>query len=157
MSEQVIKEFRRFHIVDVLGKGHQENSKRSEEVKAGGALAVGENLRFDVTPVAPDGHEYPGNDPAVNGPTFHKQDDSNNGKSPIIEYRWGSGDREFSNSGDDPFGLNSYEDNGGCTPNLKLTRPIGPGYNAVWIEPFVRAEYNAGVAVTGPRITFNAD
>lgn len=156
MSEQVISEFRRFRIVDVLAKGHKVDQKRSAEVKAGAALAVGENLRFDVTP-ALNGKEYPGNDPTVNGPTFHKQDDDNNGKSPIIEYRWGVGDRELSNSDSDPFHLNSYEDNGGCTPNLKLVEPIGNGVNEVWIEPFVRAEYNGGVQVTGDRLTFNAD
>lgn len=156
-TKQVIKEFKRFHIVDVLKEGHQVDAQRSAEVKAGGALCVGENLRFDVTPVAPDGSEYPGNSPIVNGPTFHKQDDSNNGKSPIIEYRWGCGGEEFSNSGNDPFKLNSYEGEGGCTPNLKLTRPIGAGVNEVWIEPFVRAEYNGGEEVTGPRITFRAD
>lgn len=153
MSEQVIKSFVRLKIVDVLVKGHQIDAARSAAVKGGGALAVGENLRFDVTPVAPDGHEYPGNDPTVNGPKFRKED----GTSPIIEYRWGSGEQEFSNSGDDPFHLNSYEDNGGCTPNLKLTRQIGPGANAVWIYAYVRPEYNGGVSVQSEKLTFNAD
>ncbi len=157
MSEQVIFGFNRFKIVDVLKKGHQVDEKRTAAVKAGEALAVGENLRFDVTPVGPGGKEYPGNDPTVNGPTFHKQDDSNNGKSPIIEYRWGCGDREFSNSGNDPFHLNSYEDNGGCTPNLKLTEAIGNGVSEVWIYPYVRPEYNGGVGVEGSKLTFNAD
>lgn len=156
MSAQVIKSFKSFHQFGVM-HGHTIDGERSEAVKNGAALAVGENLRFNATPILADGSEAVGNDPRLTGPEWFKQDDSNNGKSPIIEYSWGSGDTEFSNSGDDPFHLNSYEDNAGCTPNLKLTRPIGKGVNEVWIEPFVRPEYNGGVSVRGPRITFNAD
>lgn len=157
MSTQVIFGFANTKIVDVLGKGHSLNPKRTAEVKAGGAQAVGEILRLDTSPVQSNGQPYPGNDPTVNGPTFHKQDDSNNGKSPIIEWSWGSGDREFSNSGNDPFHLGSYEDNGGCTPTLKLTEPIGQGVNACWAYPYVRPEYNGGVSIKGDRVTWNAD
>lgn len=166
MATQVIFGFHNTHLVDVLGKGHQKNDKRTAEViinggknptAQGAALAVGEILRLDTSPVGPDGKPYPGNDPTVNGPTFHKHDDDNNGKSPIIEWSWGSGDREFSNSGNDPYGMGSYEDNGGCTPTLKLTEPIGPGVNACWAYAYVRPEYNGGVSVKGDVVTWNAD
>lgn len=147
----------RLKKVDVLGKGHGPIGERSGEIVAGtGTLAVGEILRLDCTPGLA-GKEFPGNDPTVNGPTFHKQDDSNNGKSPIIEYRWGTGEREFSNSGNDPFHLGSYEDNGGCTPTLKLTEPIGQGRNEVWVQAYVRPEYNDGQGVESNKITFWAD
>lgn len=156
VGEQVIKSFKHLKPFGVM-IGHRIDDKRTQEVNNGSALAVGENHRFNLTPILADGSEATGNDPRLQDPKFFKQDDDNNGKSPIIEYTWGSGNQEFSNSGNDPFHLNSYEDNAGCTPNLKLTRPIGPGRHKVWIKAFVRPQYNGGVGVESQTYEFYAD
>lgn len=156
-ENQVVKSLSRPAFFGVMIK-HQIHDGRSKEVEEGGALAVNENIRFNCTPTLMDGSKGKGDDPRINGnPKFFKQDDSNNGKSPIVEYAWGVGGTEFSNSGNDPFHLNSYEDNAGFTPNLKLTRPIGSGRHKVWIHAFIRPQYNGGVGVKSEPYEFYAD
>jgi len=158
-TEQVIKALSTPNFFGTFGKNsHDLSGEATARVESGSALQVGENQRFNCTPTLMDGSKGKGDDPRINGnPKFYKQDDTNNGKSPIVEYAWGSGDKEFSNSGDDPFHLNSYEDNAGFTPNLKLQRQVGPGSNKCWIEAFVRAKYNGGVEVRSGRREFRAD
>jgi hypothetical protein len=163
-DSQVIGSFAHTKLVDVLvgsaeGKGgpnSQKQAKNSAGIKDGSStMAVGNKARFDTTPVSPTGKEYPGNDPTVNGPEFKKED----GTSPIIEWRWLVDGKEASNSAqmDDPFELGSYEDNGGCTPTLKLLQAVGSGRHEVQMFPFVRPEYNGGVAVEGTPVVFFVD
>lgn len=157
---QVCKELRRLHLRDILDPD-QSVASNSAEVKAGtGTQAVKQKARFDVTPVkASNGQEATGNDPELAGPAWHKQDDSNNGKSPIIEYRWFVDGKEASNSAEvnDPFHLGSYEDNAGCTPTLKLEEQVGSGRHQVEMYAFIRPEYNGGVAVQSNTITWYVD
>lgn len=138
---QVISEFKRTRVAHMSLQGQAYGAETA---------AVGVKVHLDTTP-ALNGVEYPGYSETVR--SWKKED----GTSPIIEWRWGSGDTEFSNSGKDPFHLGSYEDDGGCTPALRLTEQIGPGANEVWAYPYVRAEYNGGVAVEGKRVTFKCD
>jgi hypothetical protein len=152
-DEQVIFGFSqpRIHNVTAGEDGRKPSPNKQAIKRGGGTLSVGEKIHFNVSPIDEDGDEYPGYSEEVR--SWKKED----GSSPIIEHRWGSGDREFSNSGEDPFHLGSYEDDGGCTPTLKLNRQVGSGSNEVWFETFVRAEYNGGVAVKSPRLVFRAD
>lgn len=130
---------------------NNEQVKNAKEIKDGTAtLAVGQKVHFNCTPSL-NGVEYPGQSEEVR--SWKKED----GTSPIVEYRWFVGDRELSNSGNDPFHLGSYEDDGGCTPTLKLTEQIGPGSNVVRMYAFVDGKYNDGVYVQSKEITFRAD
>lgn len=138
---QVIDEFKRTRVAHMSLKGQAYTADTA---------SVGVKVHLDTTP-ALKGSEYPGYSETVR--SWKKED----GTSPIIEWRWGCGDREFSNSGNDPFVLGSYEDDGGCTPALRLDSQIGPGANEVWAEAFIRPEYNGGVGVVGKRVTFKAD
>lgn len=164
MADQVIASFAHTKLVDVLvgaaegkgGQNSQKQAKNSAGIKDGSStMVVGNKARFDTTPVAPDGTEYPGNDPTVNGETFKKED----GTSPIIEWRWLVDGKEASNSAQmpDPFEMGSYEDNGGCTPTLKLLEQVGPGRHEVKMFPYVRPEYNGGVSVEGKPVVFYVD
>jgi hypothetical protein len=148
---QLIDAFVHTKVVDVMAPGGQVKASNSDDIKAGtGTQSLKQRVRLNTDPSL-GGRPYPGNDPTVNGPTFHKQDDDNNGKSPIIEWKWTVDGKEASNSAEleDPFQFGSYEDNGGTTPTLNLKRPVGPGRHEVKAWPFVRAEYNGGVAVSG--------
>lgn len=125
--------------------------KNAKEIKDGtSTLAVGQKVHFDCTPSL-NGVEYPGQSEEVR--SWKKED----GTSPIVEYRWFANGKELSNSGNDPFHLGSYEDDGGCTPTLKLTEQIGLGSNVVTMYAYVQAQYNDGVAVQSKEITFRAD
>lgn len=164
MSEQVISKFGRPKHFGIMRKGghHQIEDGGKDNVQT-----VGENYRFNVTPFDMEGNEYEGNDPRVwdgqnpGGTAFYKADEDN-GEAPIVEYEVGyykaDGSRVItSNSGNDPWHLNSYKDNGGCTPNLLLERPIGPGQFKAFILPYVRAKYNGGVDVRGPELNWMVD
>lgn len=156
---QVCLELRRLKMVDVL-EPDQSVAKNSGEIKNGtGTQSVKQKARFDVTPVKMNGQEATGNDPDLADTAWHKQDDSNNGKSPIIEYRWFVDGKEASNSAqvNDPFHLGSYEDNAGCTPTLKLEEQVGDGRHKVDMYAFIRPEYNGGVAVQSNTITWYVD
>lgn len=148
---QVIDAFVHTHMVDVMAPGGQVKAENSDDIKRGtGTQSVKQRVRLNTDPSL-GGRAYPGNDPTVNGPKFHKHDDDNDGRSPIIEWKWTVDGKEASNSAEmeDPFQFGSYEDNGGTTPTLKLVRPVGPGRHECKAWPFVRAEYNGGVAVSG--------
>lgn len=156
---QVCEALKNLHMVDVI-EPNQAKAKNSAEIKNGTSTqSVKQKARFDVVPVLPGGQETTGGDATVNGPTFHKQDDANNGKSPIIEYKWTVDGKEASNSAEmeDPFELGSYEDNGGCTPTLTLVTPVGSGRHEVKMFAFIRPEYNGGVGVQSNTITWYCD
>lgn len=148
---QVISEFRHTKIANITHANAQVVNKR--EIIAGTSTqAVGDKIHLDTTPSL-DGTDYPGNSSEVQ--SWTKED----GSSPIIEWRWLVDGKEASNSAEmeDPFHFGSYEDNGGCTPSLKLLRQVGPGRFRVEAFPFVRAEYNGGVAVQGKPATWYID
>lgn len=152
---QVCLGLNRLHMVDVL-EPNQSVAKNSADIKKGtGTQSVKQKARFDVTPVIPPGVETGKDDPVVNGPTFKKED----GTSPIIEYKWTVNGKEASNSAEvsDPFHLGSYEDNGGCTPTLKLEEPFGSGRNKVEMFAFIRPQYNDGVGVESNTVTWYID
>src|SRR5687767_14040158 len=120
MSEQVISDFERTKLVDVLNgnSGGDKNAKapNSAAIADGwGTMSVGHKARFDTTPVDANENEYPGNDPTLNSTAGYKQD----GTSPIIEWSLLVNGKEVMNTDDNPFELGSYEDNAGCTPTLK--------------------------------------
>ncbi len=139
--EKVLDQFNRTKVAHMSLQGQAYTAD---------TVAVGVKVHLDTTP-ALNGVEYPGYSEVVR--SWKKED----GTSPRIEWRWGSGQKEFSNSGNDPFHLGSYEDDGGCTPALRLTRQLGDGRTEVWAEPFIRAEYNGGLEVVGRRVTFYCD
>lgn len=157
MSTQIISKFVKTKVVDVLvgssegegGPNSQKVAKNSEEIKAGtSTLSVGQKIRFDTVPVSPAGKEYPGNDPTMNGPEAYGRDGNPN--APIIEWALLKDDgTDLMQSGDNPFHLGSYEDNGGCTPTLKQERQLGEGRTRLRFGPYVDAgaDYNNGVGV----------
>lgn len=152
MSTQLVSAFENTKVTGVTQ--HEQTTANSEAVKNGtGTLEVGQKLHLDCTPVDMAGVPYPGYSEIIKN---FKRVTGPNPNAPAIQWRWGSNRQEFSNSGNDPFHLGSYEPDG-CTPSLKLERQVGEGSNEIWAEPFIEAGDNGGVAVVGPRCTFRAD
>ncbi len=158
--EQVIFGFDKPKIHNVTaGENGRKPSPNKAAIKKGtGTLSVGEKLHLNSSPHQEDGDPYPGYSDEVRS---WKKDD---GTSPIIEHRWGyyneRGDRvELSNSRDeaDAYHLGSYEDDGGCTPTLRLHRQLGSGRVKAWFETFVSAEENGGVEVVSPELNWYTD
>lgn len=156
---QVCFGLKNLHMVDVR-EPDQSVARNSAAIKVGESTqSVKQKARFDVSPVLADGSVAGKDDPVVNGPSFHKQDDGNNGKSPIIEYVW-TVDGKIATSSqemEDPFHLGSYEDNGGCTPTLKLVNQVGEGRHLVVLYAYTRPEYNGGVRIESNRISWYID
>jgi len=150
MSEQVADALKlKIHNVSYQGN----SDKQSQEVKDGtGTQFVNQKVHLDCTPVL-KGKEYPGNSPE--GFNFRKED----GTSPVLEYRWFVDGKEASNSAEmnDPFRLGSYEDDGGCTPTLKLAEAVGAGRHKVDCYAFIAPQYNGGKEVKSNTVTWYCD
>lgn len=148
---QVITEFKRTKIHNVT-QNNQPAPNKQEIINGTSTQSVGQKVHLDTTPSL-SGKDYPGGSEEVR--SWVKED----GTSPIIEWRWYVDGKEASNSAQmpDPFHLGSYEDDGGCTPTLKLTEQVGPGRHEVRAQPFVHGQYNGGVGVVGPAVIWYCD
>ena len=115
------------------------------------AQMLEQRMHLNCTPIDMDGNEYPGGSPIIRG--LLRKDGE-----PAIYYRWWVDGKEASDSEeiDDPFELQSYSDDGGCTPALHLIE-LTEGVRTAQTVAYLPAEFNGGVALVSNPVTWRID
>ena len=125
-----------------------------DQVVGVGPAAQMQNQRMHIncTPIDLAGVPYPKASSIIRGSL--RED----GKQPCLDYQWWVNGVLAWNSTemDDPFNWESYEDDGGCTPTMRLDG-IESGARIAQLVANWPAQYNGGVRVVSNPVTWRID